>query len=214
MKFWSLVIHRATQETASLLGVTRLRRLPFTIALFFVAVLTLRFIPGGVGQVNEEVRWAIAVALAGGIVFLPVFLVKLLAVPAAIYREQTRVLASLQQNDVNQLIDKLERESIKASNGEQIEYSYLLAGELADDLAISGVTIPDQEAYRGLRPLQWRRFLSDMEIYGLVEPVRRIMERDKGYPYTETDYFLTKLGREVVARIHKRWEAEYGEGDT
>lgn len=209
MEFWKLVLGRAFYETSKILGLTSLRRLPISILSYIGAVLILRFIPGGVEQMGEEIRWVIAVIAAAGIMFIPIFIFKLATIPSNIYKENKTLIDSLQTNDVNTLITKLKSQTLKTNDGSEETYEFLLAGELADDLVTDGVpTIETGEVYKGLGHDKLRRFLADMCIYGLVKPIQRVIERDRGYPYTEADYFLTDLGAKVISQIHKIWETE------
>lgn len=209
MIYWRMVIARAFQETIELLGVGNLRRVPVTVVAFILAILILRFIPGGLVQVTDEARWAVAVVLATAALFVPIFASKLITVPSAIYFDQQRTIMAVQSDDINQLVESLRSQSLKGEDGEPVEYDMLLAGEFADLLATRGVTVHEQGLYKGLTKGQLEGFLASMTYLGIVEARRRTVEADRGYPYTETDYFVTQRGAEVIRRIHKKWEKEY-----
>ena len=65
----------------------------------------------------------------------------------------------------------------------------------------------------GLRSRDAMRFISRLVILGLVRTEYRQIERDRGYPYTVTDYFLNERGARVVDRMERELEIKYTDDD-
>ncbi len=112
--YWYRAIQRALRDTLSFLGFPRGSRLFVTLILFVFAIVILG-VWGAWGQVSEELRWGIAILIAAGVVFLPTFLLNLLAAPSRMEREATEMatqneLALLEQiRNLQGQVDERER---------------------------------------------------------------------------------------------------------
>ena len=86
--YWRRAAARAFNETLAFFGFTRRSRLVFSVTVisYFLALLFVRLL-GGTQQMNEELQWIVAIIGAGLAVFVPVYLVNLVAAPARMDRE-------------------------------------------------------------------------------------------------------------------------------
>lgn len=215
-RYWYQVVNRAIVATLELYGLHRRGRAVVALFLFVLAILVLRFLPGGALQLNDEVRWAAAVVLAAAVLFVPIFGYHLLTIPAAIDSVQRTALAELRQreDDVGQVIAHLREYIAKLDSNDREDYGWLLL-ECADELASGGITPSawEDQAYKGMPHHQLTRFLSRLRIKGIVEVRHRTIERDRGYPYQVQDYYLSDFGAHVVARLEQELREQYPDDD-
>ena len=86
LAYWARATKRAWKDTISMLGFPHSSRLIVTTTMFALAIILLA-LWGQLQQLFEELRWGIVIALAVGIVFLPLFILNLLAAPTRMERE-------------------------------------------------------------------------------------------------------------------------------
>lgn len=217
MRYWSRVVKRAFISTLEVYGLHSRIRAAVSIALVGTSFLALLLIPGGRGQLSEELRWAVALLIAAALWFVPTFGYQLLAVPAAIDHQQRSELEKLRGrgDEISRLIAELRGETVRLRDNTVEDYAYLLALEFAEDLASDGIT-PDRwrdEIYHGLTHGQLTNFLARLRILGIVDVRHRTIESDRGYPYQVQDYYLSDLGTRVVARLEAQFREMYPDED-
>ncbi len=163
---------------------------------------------------TEEARWGLAILLAAGVMYLPAFAWHMLTIPPAIFAQSQAHIAQLEHPagaDVIRAIRSLEGSGLKIEGGTDDDYAGLLGLEFAEPLAVGGVS-PDAAEYGpylGLNGQQLRRFLAELRALGIVDVQQRVVEEDRGYPYTTQDFFLSDFGARVVAELRRQWDEAY-----
>ncbi|MFA5400149.1 MAG: hypothetical protein WC169_09935 [Dehalococcoidia bacterium] len=218
--FWWGILKQAHSETCELLGIYSWKKAIVSAIAFALAVVILRWLPGGEYQMSGELRWIIAVVIAAALLYLPIFAYKLMSIPS---KQQACLKSKLNryeagEDEISQLIKKLSSLKMNISDEEK---SYIdLLVKYQGKLAIGGITvepnIPNTKyidgktgqlmsltTKYGITYTQLFEFLRQIRLVGIIDVRSVYLTEHGGYQNLQETYTLNDLGFQVMKRINK-----------